>query len=289
MIRIGFANRFFDDWPSPPASPRHEVRYTHDPDELTEADAVVFHLASPGHRPELDKRPGQLWVGWTMESRVTCPPLRDDGLMATFDVTMTCERTSDVWCPYFGPRHVAGYERMPAPPAAPATNPAVWLCSSSLDRSGRVAYAAELMDHVAVDSYGSVLRNRPERVEGGAARLELYRRYRFTLAFENSYSPDYVTEKLFDPLLVGSVPVYRGTGTVADLAPHPNSYIDARDFASPAELGRYLTHLAAHEEEYEAYRAWRTDGPTAAFRAQAAGLDEAFWRLADLIEQRRHA
>ena len=287
---IAFANRFFGDWPSPPPlSPRHEVRYTHDPGELDAADAIVFHLPSPGHRPELEKRPGQLWVGWSMESRVMCPALRDDALLASFDLMMTYERSSDVWCAYFGPAHVAAYEVAPVPPAVPAGNPVVWLCGNGLDRSGRLAYAATLMEHVAVDSYGNALRNRPERIGGGDARVELYRRYKFTLAFENSDCPDYVTEKLFDPILVGSVPVYRGTETVADLAPHPDSYIDARDFASAAELGRYLTHLDAHDDEYQAFHAWRAEGPTAAFRANAARLEEPFWRLADLVERHRRS
>ncbi len=281
---IAFANRFFDEWPSPPPSPRHDLRFTHDPAELVEADAVVFHLASPGHRPELPKRPGQRWVAWTMESRDMCPALRDEALMACFDLTMTSDRTSDVWCPYLGPRHVAAFETPWEPPEARAANPVVWLCRNRDDRIGRGDYAAALMAHVPVDSFGDVLRNQPQRIASGdEARLDLYRRYRFTLAFENSDCPDYVTEKLFDPLLAGSVPVYRGTETVAELAPHPGSYIDARDFSSPEELGRYLVHLAAHEDEYASFHAWRAEGPTPEFRALAARAEEAFWRLADLL------
>lgn len=284
---IGFANRFFSDWPSPPPSPRHEIRYTHEAGELAEADAVVFHLASPGHRPERPKPAGQLWVAWTMESRAMCPPLRDDELMRQFDITMTYERSSDVWCAYFGPQHLVGYEQAPAAPTRPAGNPVAWLCRNQRDEAGRIAYVAELMEHVLVDSYGDVLRNRPERIGEGDERLELYRRYKFTLAFENSFSPDYVTEKLFDPLLVGSVPVYRGAEDVVELAPHPDCYIDARDFSSAADLGRYLAHLDAHDEEYQAFHAWRAEGPSSSFRALTAELDEPFWRLADLVQDRR--
>jgi hypothetical protein len=282
---IGFANRFFADWPAPPPSPRHDVRFTHDRAELAQADAVVFHLGSPGHQPPATKPDGQLWVGWCQESRVMCPSLRDEALMARFDLTMTYERSGDVWCPYFGREQLASYGR-PVPPSERATNPVVWLCGNGSDRAGRVAFAADLMDHVAVDSFGEVLRNQPERIPAGDARLELYGRYKFTLGFENSYSGDYVTEKLFDPLAVGSVPVYRGTGTVADLAPHPNCYIDAADFGSAAELGRYLTHLDTHDDEYQAFHAWRAEGPTAAFRSLVERVDEPFWRLADLIAQR---
>ena len=68
-------------------------------------------------------------------------------------------------------------------------------------------------------------------------------RYKFTLAFENTVTPDYVTEKLYEPLIAGSVPVYRGAPNVADFAPAPRCFIDAADFAGPAELAAYLDHL----------------------------------------------
>lgn len=37
--------------------------------------------------------------------------------------------------------------------------------------------------------------------------------YKFTLAFENAVCDDYITEKLWRPLIVGSVPVYYGSPT----------------------------------------------------------------------------
>ncbi|HAP76773.1 MAG TPA: hypothetical protein DCR14_11885, partial [Acidimicrobiaceae bacterium] len=50
-------------------------------------------------------------------------------------------------------------------------------------------------------------------------------------------------EKFFQPLLAGSVPIYRGAPNVADFAPAPNCYIDADDFDGPADLARFLRSL----------------------------------------------
>jgi hypothetical protein len=55
-------------------------------------------------------------------------------------------------------------------------------------------------------------------------------RYRFTFCYENAYGfSGYITEKLFDALLAGSVPVYLGAPNVTDHIP-PACFIDAREF-----------------------------------------------------------
>lgn len=44
--------------------------------------------------------------------------------------------------------------------------------------------------------------------------LSLIAKYKFTLSFENAVGDDYLTEKLWRPLIVGSVPVYLGSPSV---------------------------------------------------------------------------
>ena len=128
------------------------------------------------------------------------------------------------------------------------------------------------------------------RVWTGRARREklaVIARHKFTLAFENSISPDYVTEKFFDPLVAGSVPVYLGAPNVADFAPAPHSYIDTADFSGPDELAAYLNHLDQHDEEYQAYLAWKDEGLSDGFRALvAAAPDRPLCRLAELVGPR---
>jgi hypothetical protein len=127
------------------------------------------------------------------------------------------------------------------------------------------------MRHIAVDSYGRCLRNRTlPRDDGRETKLATIARYKFTLAFENSIARDYVTEKFFDPLVAGSVPVYLGAPEVAAFAPGERCYIDATDFDGPAALARHLQRVAADKEAYAQLLAWKADGPDAAFRALVA-------------------
>lgn len=44
--------------------------------------------------------------------------------------------------------------------------------------------------------------------------FELLSQYKFHLAFENAVCDDYITEKLWRPLTVGSVPVYFGSPSI---------------------------------------------------------------------------
>ena len=43
--------------------------------------------------------------------------------------------------------------------------------------------------------------------------------FRFNLAFENSQSPGYVTEKVYDGLSAGTIPVYWGAPDVDEYVP----------------------------------------------------------------------
>jgi hypothetical protein len=62
-----------------------------------------------------------------------------------------------------------------------------------------------------------------------ADKLAFVRDYKFTLAFENSVSDGYTTEKLVEPMLAGSLPIYWGNPKVA-LDFNPRSFIDVSVF-----------------------------------------------------------
>lgn len=256
-MQIALFNRYFGRrWFEPPSCPPG-VTFTYGPGAVAEADAVVFHLPTLDLRRLLllPKRRGQVWVGFTQESPVMHPREQRWRIQRRIDLRMTYERSADVWMPYLDAQ--LGSLPLGPAPAKTAAAPAVWMVSNPNDRSGRREYGAVLGEHLRIDRFGAVDPNRTETIASGTER-ELYAKYKFTLAFENSEAPDYVTEKFWWPLAAGSVPVYRGTADVAALAPDPRSYVDARDFASPRELARYLEHLDHHEDEYAALHAWRS-------------------------------
>lgn len=225
-----------------------------------DADAIVFHIPTTPLRIPFRKMPDQIWVAWSMESDSNYPQLADAGFMSQFDLTMTYREDSDVvarycepadWLPFRPPPPVEHLSREPAP--------AVYISSSDVDRSGRTEYVRELMKHLQVDSYGRSLNNRSlSHDEGRNTKLETVARYHFTLAFENSLSVDYVTEKFYDPLLVGSVPVYLGAPNIAEHAPAADCYIDVRRCAGPDELARQLAELAVDQPRYARLLGWRS-------------------------------
>ncbi len=66
--------------------------------------------------------------------------------------------------------------------------------------------------------------------------------YDFVLCFENTVLPGWLTEKLFDNLRVGTIPIYWGATDIGSLVP-ADCYIDMRDFAGYPELKAYLKSL----------------------------------------------
>ena len=146
-----------------------------------------------------------------------------------------------------------------------------------LNRTRRIN---ELMRHVPSDSMGGCtassvpprvplhgMANGPkarEYARSKAARPSSFHRnkmanirgYMFSLAFENARLDDWVTEKVYQALAVGSVPVYWGAPNILDFLPCENCIIDATRFGSMRKLGEHLTALIADEEEYEKLLEW---------------------------------
>lgn len=75
-------------------------------------------------------------------------------------------------------------------------------------------------------------------------------RYKFSLCFENAIFPGYLTEKIFDALMAGSVPVYLGDPEVEKIIPK-NAFVDARDYIEPEQLEHRLKEMS--ETEHAAY------------------------------------
>ena len=255
-----------------------ECRLFHDRSRIADADAVIFHIPTLREPiAELTRPPGQRWVAWSMESDANYPALADPGFMRHFDLTMTYRRDSDIWVPYLESELLELGRALPRPLRDPnAHAPAVYIASNPFALSGRDDYVRELMQHVAVDAYGRCLRNRtwPTHDHGRATKLETLAQYPFTLAFENSVADDYVTEKFFHPLLVGSVPVYLGAPNIAEFAPGRHCFVDVTEFSGPRELAAHLLELVANESAYHEYLAWRADGVRPEYRAMVEQVSQ---------------
>jgi len=79
----------------------------------------------------------------------------------------------------------------------------------------RNAFFEKLSRYQHVDAPGAVCNNmppipRPGAYENVRPKLDFVRHYKFTIAFENESSRGYTTEKLVEPMLVYSLPIYWG-------------------------------------------------------------------------------
>jgi alpha(1,3/1,4) fucosyltransferase len=84
-----------------------------------------------------------------------------------------------------------------------------------------------------------------------ADKYEVLSRYRFSICYENAYNIDgYITEKIFDCFLAGTVPIYLGAANITTHVP-AQCFIDKRDFGSYEELYEYLVGLP--EATYRKY------------------------------------
>ncbi|WP_332778396.1 glycosyltransferase family 10 domain-containing protein [Polaromonas sp.] len=80
------------------------------------------------------------------------------------------------------------------------------------------------------------------------SKYEVLSQYKFSLCFENMAMKGYVTEKIFDCLYVGTVPLYLGATDIEGLIPE-NIYIDCRKFSSWQTMLRAVESIPSHEIE----------------------------------------
>lgn len=286
--QILFFTKFFNERPClPDIGAGLECDFTDDRTHLSGADAVVFHLPNLETLEGITKAPGQLWVAWSMETPNPYPIMRDPAVMSLFDLRMTYEQDADVWTPYLSSDKRHGLLKPPSEKTE--SSPVVRFQSNPFNQSGRNEYASMLMTRIKVDSYGAVANNRsldgPDR--GTATVLETIARYKFTLAFENASEPDYVTEKFFNPLIAGSVPVYLGAPNIDEFAPGENCFVHAADFSGVDELAAYLNHLDTDDEAYAAYLKWKSADLLPSYRAMLDRIAEpAFHRLSKVVAER---
>lgn len=133
-------------------------------------------------------------------------------------------------------------------------------------KSGRENFVRRLSRYVRVDSMGSCLHNRD--VEGLRPResetvhkdtkFNVLSNYMFTIALENTNECGYVTEKIYDAIAAGSVPIVAGMPCNEHLLPHPESVVRTRDFGNdPARVAAYIQRMKENHDEYMAHHRWK--------------------------------
>ncbi|KAG2486258.1 hypothetical protein HYH03_015082 [Edaphochlamys debaryana] len=225
------------------------------------ADALWYHIPSMGGSANVKRRhPKQLLIGMSMESSEYYPSLDNKDFMQAFDIESSYRTCSQVPVFYFdyNKEQVKNLFREPMPFDQKKTA-LVYVNSNCGAKSGRSEIMRQVMalndPNVPTHSWGNCDRN--QQVTGNFNKVELIHGYKFCVAMENSITKDYVTEKMWQALEAGCVPLYLGPHNVAEFLPDPNAIVDYGKLGSPAALMKELERLANNRTAYEEKMAWK--------------------------------
>ncbi|XP_034718958.1 4-galactosyl-N-acetylglucosaminide 3-alpha-L-fucosyltransferase 9-like [Etheostoma cragini] len=217
------------------------------------AHGVLFHHRDiHGNLEDFPKEPRphfQKWIWSNMESPANSaliPKIND-----LFNLTCNYRLDSNIPVPY-------GY-LMPMTSEdetfkLPAKDKLVcWIVSNWNLQLTRVQYYNELKKHIKIHSYGNAFGQHLSDQDYS----KIVSSCKFYLSFENSAYKDYITEKLYLPMMKGSVPIVLGPTrqNYQNFVP-ADSFIHVNDFSSAKELAEKLVYLDKNNSEYIRYFNW---------------------------------
>jgi alpha-1,3-fucosyltransferase len=223
--------------------------------KLNQSDAILIHM-----RSSIDKLPewrseSQRWIKVIFESQWHCEMCFK--YVNIFNLTASHLDESDFTSVYVtdsgikwepNDDYIENFDYY-----STKTGLAAALISYCLAVSDRLKFIGMLKKHMPVDVYGNCGKPCPKGVN---CREMIASKYKFLLAFENSFCRDYITEKFFDTLKYNVVPVVLGSGDYVKHIPK-SGYIDVRDFNSSKTLADYLKYLDNNKTAYNEYFNWK--------------------------------
>lgn len=108
----------------------------------------------------------------------------------------------------------------------------------------RIDFFEQLSTYKPVDSGGGVLNNVGGRVADKAAFIK---DYKFVISFENSDQDGYTTEKIMEPILQDSIPIYWGNKLV-DRDFNSQRFIDYNQFKSEEDLIKRILEIDQNDD-----------------------------------------
>ena len=116
---------------------------------------------------------------------------------------------------------------------------------SSKDSKPRINFFKALTASKKVDSGGAYLNNTGSPV---VDKQDFIKDYKFVISFENESYPGYLTEKLFDTLLVKSIPIYWGDPYLYQII-NPKRILNRADYKTDGELIAKILRLNRNPQE----------------------------------------
>ncbi|XP_014060464.1 4-galactosyl-N-acetylglucosaminide 3-alpha-L-fucosyltransferase 9 [Salmo salar] len=227
---------------------------TADRDLYNKSSGVIIHhrdiKSDLSNLPPLQRPPFQKWVWMNLES--PSHTYKNPGLGNIFNLTLNYRQDADIEVPYGSV--VFSQKEGEAFVLPIKTKLVCWIVSNWNPDHARTRYFNELHKHIEIHTYGKAF---GEHVNDQDF-LHTISSCKFYLSFENSIHKDYITEKLYNPLAAGSVPIALGPPrqNYENFVPG-DAFIHVDDFLSPKELANQLTLLHTNEEMYLRYFDWR--------------------------------
>ncbi|XP_029902027.1 alpha-(1,3)-fucosyltransferase 9-like [Myripristis murdjan] len=227
---------------------------TDDKSLYRKAHGVLFHHrdihGDLGNMPKEPRPWFQKWVWSNAESPANSG--RIPGLDHLFNLTCNYRRDADIPVPYGYLVPVTDRDQSFELPAKDKL--VCWIVSNWNPNFKRVQFYNKLKNHINIDIYGKAFGQHLNNQDFP----KIISSCKFYLSFENSIHTDYITEKLYNPLMMGTVPVVLGpTRQNYENYIPGDSFIHVDDFASPKELAERLLYLDQHPAEYSRYLNWR--------------------------------
>lgn len=227
---------------------------TDDRNLFSKAHGILFHHRSMdrdlSNMPNQTRPSFQKWIWMNMESPSNSAQY--SYLNDLFNLTVTYRRDSDIMIPY---GRIAQKNSLDKRFQIPHKEKLVcWIVSNWNQEHERSKYFLDLKDHINVETYGFVF----DRHIANEDYSDVVSSCKFYLSFENSIHKDYITEKLFNPMALGTVPVVLGPSRENYERFIPGSaFIHVNDYKSAQDLAEHLRYLDENQDMYMKYFSWR--------------------------------
>ena len=121
------------------------------------------------------------------------------------------------------------------------------LISNNISSDGfRLKFINELNKYKKVDMGGKILNNVGGPIQN---KIEFLSLYKFSIAMENSEGDGYLSEKIIDSLIAGTIPIYYGDYTIDEYI-NPKSFILIKNERNIKEKIEYIKEIDNNFEIY---------------------------------------
>ena len=163
----------------------------------------------------------------------------------------------------------------------------------------RIHFFKKLSKYKKINSFGKVLNNM--KINEDKNRMKyfnyngvesinemIFRKHKFVICFENSCHEEYITEKLPNVMMAGSIPIYKGAPNVGEYF-NTDSFINFDDYGSYEKMIEKIVELDNDDKKYEEFlkQPWMTKENQENVRKKEKEFLEFLEDARDLVEKHK--